>query len=529
MDAESNSRRIAKNTLFLYARMLFLLLVGLYTSRVVLNALGESDFGIYNVVGGFVALFSIISGTISSAISRFLTFELGRVGKPAGTVHDGTDRLSRIFSSALIVQCLFSIVVIIVAEPAGLWFIQHKMTIAADRIVSAQWVLHLSLLAFIVNMISVPYNAAIIAHEKMGCFAAVGIFDGIARLIVAVAVAHSSCDRLVLYAVLLCIVAVLVRVFYGFYCKRSFAECRAKLSFDKRITAEMFSFAGWNFIGVTASVLRDHGGNLLINLYSGPAVNAARAVALQMNNAVQSFVTNFMTALNPGITKSYASGDLSYMHRLMKSGARFSFLLLLVLALPLMSGTEWLLGIWLKEVPDHTASFARLFLLLALSESLSNPLITAQLATGKIRDYQLIVGGIMLLNLPFSWLCLHFGMPPESVVVVAIVLSQCCFFARLLLLRGMIGLDMAEYLRDVYLRSLLTALVAAIPSVLLYLSSTVSPIKLCLSDCCSRLFPIHPFFVTLFAAVFALLSAAFVGCSSSERKDLWHRLIKRSK
>lgn len=517
MDAESNSRRIAKNTLFLYARMLFLLLVGLYTSRVVLDALGESDFGIYNVVGGFVALFSIISGTISSAISRFLTFELGR---------GGSDRLSRIFSSALIVQFLFSIVVIIIAEPAGLWFIQHKMTIDPDRIASAQRVLHLSLLAFIVNMISVPYNAAIIAHEKMGCFAAVGIVDGIARLIVAFAVAHSSGDRLVLYAVLLCIVAVLVRVFYGFYCKKSFAECRSKLCFDKKITAEMFSFAGWNFIGVTASVLRDHGGNLLINLFSGPAVNAARAVALQLNNAVQGFVTNFMTALNPGITKSYASGDLDYMHRLMKNGARFSFLLLLVLALPLMTGTEWLLGIWLKEVPDHTASFVRLFLLFALSESLSNPLITAQLATGKIRDYQLVVGGIMLLNLPLAWVCLHFGMPPESVVVVAIVLSQCCFFARLLLLRGMIGLDMAEYLRDVYLRSIITALVAAVPSVILYLLSIESPIKCYLSDLCSWFSPLHPFVAALLAAVFALPAAAFVGCSASERKELWHRLVR---
>lgn len=496
MDEASNTRRIAKNTLFLYLRMLFLLLVGLYTSRVVLDALGETDYGIYNVVGGFVGLFTVVSGTLSAAISRFLTYELGKVESGASL-----DRLSRIFTSSIIVQAVLAVVIIAIAEPLGLWFISEKMTIPPERIAQAQWVLQFSLLAFVINMISVPYNSVIIAHEHMGCFALVGIYDGIARLAVAIAIAFSSCDRLILYSALICAVAVSVRIIYGVYCRKRFVECRQKAGFDRKLTKEIFSFAGWNFIGVTASVLRDHGGNILINIFSGPAVNAARAVAFQLNNAVQGFVTNFMTALNPGITKSYAAGQMDYMHRLISKGARFSFMLLLLFALPLFAGTDWLLGLWLKSVPEHSAAFVRLFLLFSLSESLSNPLITAQLATGKIRNYQLIVGGIMLLNLPLSWICLHFGCPPETVIVVAIILSQFCFFARLILLRKMISLQMGKYLKEVYLRSLLTAVAAFVPTfALLYFAKGLHPVIFCLS-----------------ALIFALASSAFIACSKDER------------
>lgn len=458
-----NGKKIAKNTLLLYIRMAVLLLVGLYTSRVVLSSLGESDYGIYNVVGGVVAMFTIISGALSSAVSRFITFELGR----------GGERLGAIFRCAILVQLLLALVVIAAGEPAGLWFIGDKMTIPAERIPAARIVLQFSLLTFVINLLSVPYNAAIIAHERMGAFAAVGLFEGFAKLAVALLLSASPIDRLVWYAALMCVVAVCVRVSYTVYCRRHFDECRgiwrngAFRKEDRPLLKEMFSFAGWNFIGVTAGVLKDQGGNILVNLFSpSPAVNAGRGVAMQLSGAVQGFVTNFMTAVNPQITKSYAAGDLKGMHSLMSKSAKFSYFLILFFAIPLLFGMNWVLGLWLKDVPEYAPIFARLLLVLVLSDSLSNPLITAQLATGDIKRYQLIVGGILLLNIPVSYILLKVGLGVEWVVVVAIVLSQVSMFARLALLRGMVGLDIKSWIKDVWFCALMVTVYACVPPLL---------------------------------------------------------------
>ena len=427
---DSRTRRIARNTLMLYIRMFALLLVGLYTSRVVLEALGENDYGIYNVVGGVVAMFTIISGALNSAVSRFITFEMG---KSLGA------RLNEVYSSAVTIQFILALIVAVVAEPVGLWFIENEMTIDPVRIPAARWVLHLSLFAFVVNLMSVPQMASITAHEKMSAYAAIGVMDGLLRLAVAFMIMRSPIDRLVYYAALMAVVVFIVRMAYGIYCRRHFPECRFRPVFDKMLIKEMFSFAGWNFIGVSAGVLRDQGGNILVNIFYGTAVNAARGIAVQLNSAVQGFVTNFMTAVNPQITKSYASGDTDYMFSLIRRSSRMSFCLLFIIALPILFNTEYLLSIWLKEVPEHTVLFVRLFLVFALCESVSNPLITAQLATGRIRNYQLVVGGLMLMNIPVSYLFLKQGAAAEVTVVVAIVISLVCLAARLIMLRGMIG------------------------------------------------------------------------------------------
>ena len=433
--------RIAKNTLMLYVRMLVLMLVGLYTSRVVLAALGENDFGIYNVVGGVVAMFTIISGALNSAVQRFITFEMGK-GPQA--------QLRRVYSTAVLIQLALAAIVVVFAEPVGLWFIDNKMTIDPSRIPAARLVLHFSLAAFVINLMSVPQMASITAHERMSAYAWIGVLDGLLRLSVALMVAHSSYDRLVLYAALMMLVVMTVRLAYGLYCRKHFPECRFKAVFDKGLIKEMFSFAGWNFIGVTSGVLRDHGGNILVNLFSGPAVNAARGLAVQLNGAVQGFVTNFMTAVNPQITKSYASGERGYMFSLVRRSSRMSFCLLLFIALPIIFNTEYILGLWLKDVPAHSALFVQLFLVFALSESFSNPMITAMLATGDIRNYQLVVGGLQLLNLPASYLFLRFGAMPEVTVMVAIAISQICLFARLIMLSKATGFPVAEYLADAY-------------------------------------------------------------------------------
>ena len=512
MDNTSGAKKIAKNTLLLYFRMAVILLVGLYTSRVVLDSLGETDYGIYNVVGGVVAMFGIISGALSSAISRFITFELGR----------GGGRLRMIFRCAVLVQLALAAVVVAVGEPVGIWFIGEKMTIPAERVASAQIVLQFSLLTFVLNLLSVPYNATIVAHEKMGAFAAVGLFEGFAKLGVALLLAVSPIDTLVWYALLMCVVALCVRVFYAFYCRRHFPECRlfkdsgggigADGGIDRGILREMFGFAGWNFIGVSAGVLKDYGGNILINLYSpSPAVNAGRGIAMQLSGAVQGFVTNFMTAVNPQITKSYASGEHEYMHRLVRKSAKFSFFLILFFALPLIFETDWLLGLWLREIPEYASVFVRLLLVLVLSDSLSAPLITMQLATGKIKRYQLTVGGLLLLNVPVSWALLACGLGVEWVVAVAIVLSQVAMFARLFLLRGMVGMDVGRWLREVWLRAVAVAACAcvltALPDVLGW-----NP---------------HPLLTVLIAFCATALSVWFAGCTAEEQGSVLSLVRRR--
>lgn len=445
--------RIARNTLMLYVRMFALMLVGLYTSRVVLAALGEDDFGIYNVVGGVVSMFTIISGALNSAVSRFITFELGK----------GNDaRIGTVYSTAVLIQLALAAIVVALAEPIGLWFIDNEMTIDASRIPAARTVLHFSLLAFVINLLSIPQMSAITAHEHMSAYAFIGILDGLLRLGVAFLIMHSGADRLVFYAALMAGVVLIVRLAYGVYCRFRLPECRFRFVFDSRLVKEMFSFAGWNFVGVTSGVLRDHGGNLLVNLFSGPAVNAARGIAVQLNGAVQGFVTNFMTAVNPQITKSYASGEKGYMFSLVRNSSKMSFCLLYMIALPIMFNTEWLLGIWLQEVPEHTGLFVKLFLVFALSESLSNPLITAMLATGRIRNYQLLVGGLQLLNLPVSYLFLKLGAAPEVTVVVAVAISQICLFARLLMLGRATGFPVSAFIRKVYLRLLISVVGASV-------------------------------------------------------------------
>lgn len=499
-----HSRRIAKNTLMLYFRMFFMMLLGLFTSRVVLEALGENDYGVYNVVGGVVAMFSIISGSMSTAASRFITFELGK-GSEA--------QLNKVFSTTVTIQFIISLLVIVLAEPLGLWFIDNKMTIDPSRIPAARIVLHFSIFSFVVNLMSVPQMASITAHERMTSYAYIGILEGVLRFIVAMIISRSGYDRLILYSVLMTGSVLLVRMAYSSYCRKNFPECHYRPVFDRSLFKEMFSFAGWNFIGSMSGVLRDQGGNILVNLFSGPAVNAARGLAVQLNGAIQSFVTNFMTAVNPQITKSYASGDHQYMFSLMRKSSRMSFYLLFILALPVLFNTEYVMSLWLKDVPDHAVLFVQLFLVFTLSESISLPLITAMFATGKVRDYQIVVGGLQLLNLPLSYLFLKLGAIPEVTVIVAIALSQICLFARLHMLKRSIGISPVEFIRRVYLNVLGVASVAI-----------VLPLILTRFDFTG----VSGFLIQASVAVVsALLSVAYVGCTASERQEAYGFIMNR--
>lgn len=500
-DTSANNKRIAKNTLLLYFRMLLIMAVTLYTSRIVLATLGVEDFGIYNVIGGVVAMFSVISGSLSSAISRFITYELG---------NGNNERLKVIFSSSVVIQVCLALLICILAEIGGVWFLNNKMNIPIERMDAANWVLQCSIVTFMINLISVPYNAAIIAHERMKAFAYVSILEAILKLAVVFALYLSSFDKLATYAVLLVAVALIIRLIYGFYCKKHFEECKFHFVYDRSVLRDIGGFAGWNFIGSASAVLRDQGGNIVINLFGGPVVNAARGIAFQVNNAISGFVTNFMTALNPQIIKSYASGNRDYMMTLIYQGARLSFYMLLLLSLPILVNTHYILDLWLRNVPNHTVFFVQLVLIFAMSESISNPLVTAQHATGKIRNYQLIVGGLQLMNLPVSYVLLRMGIFPEMVIIVAIAFSQCCLAARLLLLRSMIGLSIRKYVMKVYLNVLIVTIISAIMPFFIGSQLEKSFMNFIL--------------LSLIAFICTGITIYYVGCNKTERQFISNKL-----
>lgn len=498
-----NNKRIAKNTLLLYFRMLFLMAVSLYTSRVVLNALGVEDFGIYNVVGGVVAMFSVLSGSLSAAISRFITYELGKGNQ---------ENLNKIFSSAVTIQLGLAGIIILLAETIGIWFLNVKMNIPEVRMEAANWVFQFSILTFAINLISVPYNASIIAHEKMSAFAYISILETVGKLTIAYLITITPMDKLIFYAILMCVVALIVRFTYGNYCKRHFSECTYHFIWDKQLLKSMFSFAGWNFIGASSTVFRDQGGNVVINLFCGPAVNAARGIAFQVNNAVNQFVTNFMTALNPQITKSYASGDKEYMMTLIFQGARLSFYMLFLLSLPILVNTHYILTLWLKMVPEHAIAFVQLTLIFALSESISQPLITAMLATGKIRNYQIIVGGLQMMNLPISYIFLRIGFFPEIAIIIAIIISQSCLIARLLMLRKMINISLKKYMKKVYCNIIIVMIISSIIPFMLTINNDETFLTFILQS--------------LITIACTIITIYYIGCSKSEKLFIKNKLQK---
>lgn len=460
-NSQINNKRIAKNTLLLYFRMLFLMLISLYTSRVILDALEVEDYGIYNVVGGFVSMFALISAALTSACSRFLNFELGK-GDP--------ERQNVVFSTAVTIQWGLAILVAVLSEAIGVWYVNNVMVLPPERLTAANWCFQFSVFNFCMNLITVPYNASIIAHEKMKTFAYVSIFQGLAQLGISFMVYYEPFDRLVFYALMLMILQFLIRYMYQVYCRKHFEECHYRFVLDKPLFKHMLSYSLWHLVGNGASVLKNHGVNLVLNFFFGPAVNAARGLANHVDGAVNQFASNFMMAMNPQITQSYSRGDLNNMFQLVNRGSRFSFYLLFVLALPVIINADYILHIWLKEVPAHTVAFVQLTLISMMISSVSKSLITAQNATGDVRNYQLVVGGILLLNLPLSYLFLFFGMTPEIVVVVSIVVEILAFLARMYMLPFTIKeFKPLLFLRDVIFKCFAVILFAVPVPALTYL------------------------------------------------------------
>ena len=455
-----NSKRIAKNTLLLYFRMLFMMGVSLYTSRVVLNTLGVEDFGIYNVVGGFITMFTALSGSLSSSISRFITFELGK---------ENMQRLKTVFSTGVNIQLGMSVLVVVLAETIGIWFLNNKMSMPIDRLDAAKWVFQCSIFTFVLNLLSVPYNAAIIAHEKMSAFAYISVVEVTLKLLIVYMLTVSPFDKLKSYAVLLLCIGAVIRFIYEYYCKRHFKECKYHVVFDKSILKEMTSFAAWSFFGNGVYMFNTQGINILMNLYFGVAVNAARGVATQAEAALKQFVNNFTMAVNPQITKSYAQNDLGYMHKLVCRSAKYSAFLMMFFAVPIILETQAILTLWLKTVPDYATVFLQWIVISSFMDTVfANSLVTSMFATGRIKKYQIVVTTIACLVFPLSWFAFKMGFEPQVGYIIYFIIYTILVFVRLYLLRNMIKLSIRMYVREVLYKVILVmAICFALPSLLL--------------------------------------------------------------
>lgn len=448
MNYSSSNRRLAKNTLMLYARMLLVMLVTLYTSRVVLRVLGVEDYGIYSIVGGVVVSFSILSNAMSGAISRFITFSLGQ-----GDI----EKVRKLFGVAVTIQFCIGTLIIVCAEIVGLYLLNTQMNIPQGRMEAANILFQFSLAIFIIKLFSVPFNALIISNERMSVYAYFGIGEVLLQLTVVFVLQLFPADKLIMYGFLLTVVALIYVTMQYTYCKRAFSSQMAKPTFDKKLFKEMAGFASWNFIGTSAGILKNQGVDIIVNIFTGVAINAARGIALQVNTAVTNFTENFITALRPQIIKTYAANDSNHLNYLVEQGARFSGYLLLFLTIPLILEMDTLLQLWLKVVPLHTATFARLQLIDAVVVSLSQTLVIVLLATGKIRNYQLVVGGINLLNMPLSWLLLYLGYPVLVTYIVSISLNVLCLVSRLLFANHLANVVISHYVHKVVINVIVVA------------------------------------------------------------------------
>lgn len=449
MDAIIDNKRIARNTVVLYVRMLFTLFVSLFTSRLILGTLGFEDYGLYSVVGGIIVLFTFLNSTMAVATQRFLSFEIGK---------GDTKSVNEVFCVCLTVHIIIAAIIFIIAETVGLWFLFHKLNIPEYRIFAAHVVYQLSVITTLLGITQIPYNAIIIAKEKMNVFAFISIFEVMLKLFLVILLVYVQCDKLILYSILMTLNSCIIIFIYRTYCVRKFPESKFLVSRNSDLYKQISSFTGWNLSANLVLMARTQGVNILINIYSGLTVNAARSIAIQVNTMIMQFVSNFQVAVNPQINKLCAVGNNHELIKLVKRSSKFSFLLLSLLIFPFIFEADTILRIWLGNVPDYSVAFTRFVLIATLCDNLSGTLATAALATGNVKRYQIVMSSLLSLCFFISWLILYMGYQPVYVYTVDSAIYLISLFARLILLKSMIGIHISEYFRDVVFRCCLSIL-----------------------------------------------------------------------
>jgi O-antigen/teichoic acid export membrane protein len=477
--------------------------IAFYTTRVVLNSLGITDYGIYNVVGGFVTMFTFLTGPLKTATQRFLNFEMGKSNNTG---------VRRVFNTSLFLYIITSIILIIILETIGYYIFTETLNIPENRMTAAKWVFHFTVFSSFFILIAIPFEAMLNAHEKMNIIAGLELFGSISRLVVAYVIVYVACDNLIIYSFLLAIIPVIIFLFLLFYCKRKYPEVKYLKVNDRKLIKEIGFFTGWNLFGAVGGSLQQYGTNVLLNIFFGTAINAAYGVSRQVSNALAGFSSNFIRAVSPQITQSYSSGETDYCYKLIFSSSKYSFFLLLTLILPCMIEMPRILDIWLKEIPPHTILFCRLILIEALINSLSQPLMIAAQATGKIKLYQSVVGGLIILNFPLSYIALTMGANEYSVLIIAIIISIACFVARLLILKKIMDFPVKSFFNFVIQKALLVLIIAPIIPLLFYHFTTQFPFKI-----------LFTFIISVLSCVIIIY---FLGINKSEKRYLTE-LIKK--
>ncbi|MBU2974890.1 lipopolysaccharide biosynthesis protein [Zobellia sp. B3R18] len=448
-----NNAKIARNTMYLYIRMFFTMAVALYTSRVVLDILGTQDFGVYNVVGGIVTFFAFFNTAMSSATQRFFSYELG-VSNYEG--------LKKTFSATLIIHLLIAVVIFLLAETLGLWFLNQKLNLPSEHLDTIRWVYQFSIFTFLIGVVRVPYNALIIAHERMLTFAYLSIVEVVFKLIIVFLLVYIDFDKLLLYSILVFVVTLLIAAAYMIFCNMNFKESKFRFHYNPSLYGILLSYSGWSLFGNIASVAKGQGLNILLNLFFGPLLNAAYGITVQVQSAVNVFVNNFQLAVNPQIIKQFAIGDKEAMFTLMLQSSKTSFLLMTLIAFPLLFETSFILNLWLKEVPEYTSLFIFLVLVNLLIDSLSGPLMMGIQATGRIKYYQIVVGFLLFLNLPVSYFVLLRYETPWHIFVVSICFSIVALLFRLYFLNKLIDFSSALFFKKVIFRLFIVIIPALI-------------------------------------------------------------------
>lgn len=426
VDNQGKNKRIAKNTLMLYFRMFLIMGVGLYTSRVVLDTLGVSDYGIFNVVGGFVTMLAYLNAVFVDSTQRFLSFSLGEGNLP---------KLKRVFSTSFLAIGCLALLIFIVAETFGLWFVNEKLVIPEDRMVAANWVYQCAVASLLVSIVNIPFKASVVAHERMHIYAYISIVEAVLKLLIVYALVFSQFDKLILYSILHFVVSLLIPLWFIVYCRKHFSECVISGKPDVSMFKEMFSFSGWVLVGNLGFTFKDQLSNVIMNLFLGTAINAARGVASQLNGVMMTFANNFLMALSPQITMSYATKDMKRNRQLVFSGMRLSFFLMTIVTIPLIINISGVLNLWLVEVPNYTEEFVIIILLSSVLFAMSKPLTIDLQATGDIKAFQIGVAIIMLSELPVAYIILKAGFPPYYALLPALVTNFLGIIYRFILLQ----------------------------------------------------------------------------------------------
>lgn len=501
-----NNKRIAKNALFLYVRMFFLMFVQLYTVPIILKTLGTEDYGIYNVVAGVVTLFSFIGGSLASGSQRFISFELGRNNKK---------NLKSVFDTTISIYLIIGLIIFILLETFGVGFLNSEMSIPVERLYAANWVLQLAIITFLFNLMTIPFSAAIIAHEHMNLYAYISIVECLCKLGIALSLPIITTDHLITYSLMVCFVQLIILIGYIVYCRKHFDECKKlQLKLEPTLKKELLNYSGWNMIGSIAMIMRMQGINIIINLFFGPLLNAAHAIAQQINGVLSQFINNVYMATRPQITKLYANNEIKEMWKLVFISSKFTYYLLMILSIPLLIEMNTLLNLWLHKVPTFTVAISRLMILTILIETLANQIIAAYQAANNIKKYQITSSTILLCNLPFSYLILLIF--PKQVLlpyIVSVILSIIFTFSVLINASVQINFDFKEYSKKVLSKVIPVYLITLCFVLLLIQNITPSLARV-----------LYTILLTICTSIFTI---GIIGMNAHERKYAYTVIKKR--